>query len=142
MPAPSSKLKKILWVLSGLFLFSLALPFFFGEGLLRKQIQKQAREKNIRNIQLAEFDQFNFNNISTRDVNFDWFVMDVVEMAGKLGKVNSPDPWKRFNPFSTDYNVSLNNFRGELSNDFMEADVEEITSFYFQENFLSVPYSL
>ena len=61
-------------------------------------------------------------------------------MAGKLGKVNSPDPWKRFNPFRTDYNVSLNNLK--LSNDFMEVDVEEITSFYFQENFLSVPNSL
>ena len=140
MPAPSSKLKKILWVLSGLFLFSLALLFFFGEDLLRKQIEKQAREKNIRNIQLAEFDQFNFNNISTKDVNFEWTVMDAVEMAGKLGKVNSPGPWKRFNPFIKKHNVSLNNLK--LSNEFMKVDVEEITSFYIQENFRSVPNAL
>ena len=118
----------------------MALPFFFGEDLLRKQILKQAREKNIRNIQLAEFDQFNFNNISTKDVNFDWYVMDAVEMAGKLGEVNSPDPWKRFNPFSTNYTVSLNNLK--LSYEFMEVDVEEITSFYIQENFRSVPNAL
>ena len=117
-----------------LFLFSLALPFFFGEGLLREQIQKQAREKNIRNIQLAEFDQFNFNNIP-QGMYLDWYAMDAVKMAGKLGEVNSPDPWKRFNPFSTDYTVSPNNLK--ISNEFMEVD-EEINSLYLQENFFLV----
>ena len=130
MPAPSSKLKKFMGP-SGLF-FSVWLYLSFGEGLLRKQIEKQAREKNIRNIQLAEFDQFNFNNISTKDVNFEWTVMDAVEMAGKLGKVNSPGPWKRFNPFIKKHNVSLNNLK--LSNEFMKVDVE--ITLYFRKIFV------
>ena len=92
MPATSSKLKKFYG--SFPLLFSVWLYFLFGEDLLGNKLKNN--RKNI-NIQLAEFDQFNFNNISTKDVNFEWTVMDAVEMARKLGKVNSPGPWKRFN---------------------------------------------